>query len=83
MYHTTGLTKAGITGLCARIEGRQLSPIMVWALARTFLRHGICHRRMTIVDMKIEVAQVPPLRRRPSRAPAPRSCYADNEHYVK
>jgi hypothetical protein len=26
MYHTTGFTKAGITGLCARIEARELPP---------------------------------------------------------
>ena len=26
MYHTTGFTKAEITGLCARIEARELSP---------------------------------------------------------
>ena len=28
MYHTTGFTKAEITGLCARIEARELSPRM-------------------------------------------------------
>src|SRR5215469_11668691 len=28
MYHSTGFTKAEITGLCARIEARELSPRM-------------------------------------------------------
>ena len=28
MYHTTGFTKAEITGLCARMEARELSPRM-------------------------------------------------------